>query len=1351
MSQTKKYISLSKLGTYHAKNKAYIDSELQTLAGEMLDVVEELDNKIDSNATHNHDTKYDTKGSADTALETANAYTDEQVGALNEGFSDVIYQMYGSDLTEDGAPTIRQIAGDEANKVQGSLDEHKNTSNPHKISKSTIGLGNVDNTSDVNKPVSTAQATAIADAKKAGTDAKSAISTHTADKSNPHGVTAEQIGADPIGSASAVQKNLDDVEDKVDGHIAASNPHGITKATVGLGNVNNTSDANKPVSTAQAAAIKVVQDDVDALADEFSDHKSATQLHFTQTERNKLAGIAENANNYSHPNSGVSAGSYTKVTVNAQGHVTGGSNPTTLAGYGITDAEKSGAVSTHNSSSTAHSDIRNSLTALSNKLNAFFEGVTDTTKDQLYEVLALIDANSGTLESLTTSKVDKSSIVKALNAEGDDKVLSATYGQLLQASIADGLSGKVDKVSGKGLSTNDFTAAYKTKLDGITAGAEVNQNAFSNIVVGSTTVAADSKTDSLTLEGSNVTITADATNDKVTFSVADGSTSVKGLVKLTNSTSSTSTTTAATPSSVKSAYDLADTANTAAGTAQTKANSAYDLANTANTTANTNKTNLSSHTGSTNNPHSVTKAQVGLGNVPNVATNDQTPTYTAASSLTALTSGEKLSVSMGKLSKAVSTLISHLDASNPHGISKSTIGLGNVDNTADADKTVKAAGTATTATTLSGLTATIAELNILDGVTATAAEINKLDGLTATTAQLNKTATLSTVATSGSYNDLSNKPSIPTVYTESQCTTFTSDAGTVTPLAVQKAAKMFAITRPSSTVANTIARYSNTTGDVKSSTIKIEDVTNTKDSSQKAEVISIPVANGTKKMVYGYCTDQVDGTSFIGGLFDADATEFPYASGLAIGGSSGNLLWKGAKVAVATDIPTKLSQFTNDSGFKSTNATTSASGLMAATDKTKLDATNVAYGTCSTAAGTAAKVITVSGNTNWALTAGSFVTVVFSATNTAENPTLNINGTGAKNVYYNGSQITTSSLGMAGTASTPMTFMYDGSKYIFVSWGKDNNTTYTNVKLGHGYATCDTAASTVAKVATLSSYTLTTGGIVAVKFTNAVPAGATLNINSKGAKPIYYKGKAIVNGVVCAGEVATFIYSGGYYHLLAVDRNRFYTSLVPYGTSIEASETATVDLNTPDYMKVGNYFCSANAKAKYVSNIPKKDTAFMMQVYSPLSQTVDDESGAWKYRLRKIMYYTGEEYTQYCYTDGTGGNWLYGAWKKTVVDTDTATTSKAGLMSAADKTKLDGLQGGGGFDFDALINASGYSYTYVKSTGVETISQGSTTYATRTSTKNASTGVWTVVTVCSAAGVNVTKTYTPSSTGWTVA
>lgn len=108
---------------------------------------------------------------------------------------------------------------------------------------------------------------------------------------------------------------------------------------------------------------------------------------------------------------------------------------------------------------------------------------------------------------------------------------------------------------------------------------------------------------------------------------------------------------------------------------------------------------------------------------------------------------------------------------------------------------------------------------------------------------------------------------ITIVYPAASCTTFSSDSGTVTPLAVQKGAKMFAITRPSSSTNKAITRYSNTTGDVQDSKIIIEDVTNSKDSSKKAQVIAIP-AEGNKKMVYGYCTDQVDGTSFIGGVFD---------------------------------------------------------------------------------------------------------------------------------------------------------------------------------------------------------------------------------------------------------------------------------------------------------------------------------------------------------------------------------------------------------------------------------------------------------------------------------------------------
>lgn len=84
------------------------------------------------------------------------------------------------------------------------------------------------------------------------------------------------------------------------------------------------------------------------------------------------------------------------------------------------------------------------------------------------------------------------------------------------------------------------------------------------------------------------------------------------------------------------------------------------------TTSKANAADLTTHTGNTNNPHKVDKSDVGLGNVPNVATNNQTPTYSAASTLATLVSGEKLSVSMGKIMKAISDLITHLADTTKH-------------------------------------------------------------------------------------------------------------------------------------------------------------------------------------------------------------------------------------------------------------------------------------------------------------------------------------------------------------------------------------------------------------------------------------------------------------------------------------------------------------------------------------------------------------------------------------------------------------------------------------------------------------------------------------------------------------
>lgn len=79
--------------------------------------------------------------------------------------------------------------------LETKVNQHiANKSNPHGVTKAQVGLGNADNTSDANKPVSTAQAAAIADAKAAGTAAQTSINSHAGRKDNPHTVTRAQLG-----------------------------------------------------------------------------------------------------------------------------------------------------------------------------------------------------------------------------------------------------------------------------------------------------------------------------------------------------------------------------------------------------------------------------------------------------------------------------------------------------------------------------------------------------------------------------------------------------------------------------------------------------------------------------------------------------------------------------------------------------------------------------------------------------------------------------------------------------------------------------------------------------------------------------------------------------------------------------------------------------------------------------------------------------------------------------------------------------------------------------------------------------------------------------------------------------
>ena len=135
--------------------------------------------------------------------------------------------------------------------VSDSLSNHKTSqNNPHNVTKTQVGLGNVDNTSDSDKPISTAQREAL--------DTKANRST------------------------------------TINGHPLSSNVV-VTKGDVGLGNVDNTSDLDKPISQVQQEALDLKTNITDTVENEKTAAESIGELKssFTQLEETTAAALGE--------------------------------------------------------------------------------------------------------------------------------------------------------------------------------------------------------------------------------------------------------------------------------------------------------------------------------------------------------------------------------------------------------------------------------------------------------------------------------------------------------------------------------------------------------------------------------------------------------------------------------------------------------------------------------------------------------------------------------------------------------------------------------------------------------------------------------------------------------------------------------------------------------------------------------------------------------------------------------------------------------------------------------------------------------------------------------------------------
>ena len=308
-------------------------------------------------------------------------------------------------------------------------------------SKSEVGLGNVDNTSDTNKPVSTAQQTAIDTAY-----------------ANANKYTDKKV-ADLIGSAPETMDTLEEV--------AAA--------------IQENKDVEKALN--EAIGKKANQTELDT-------HTGNSTIHITASERTKWNAAKTHADS---THARTDATKVEKSTTNGNIKINGtettvythpsGTNPhgTTKSDVGLGNVE-------NKSSAT----IRSELTK-ENVTNAL--GYTPPTTNTTYGVAT--SSALGLVKSGTDITVDSNGNV-SVNDDSHNHVISNV----------DGLQSALDGKSDSSHTHSEY----------------VNQNAFSNVTVGSTTVSADSATDTLTLvAGSNITITPDVTNDKITIeSTASG-------------------------------------------------------------------------------------------------------------------------------------------------------------------------------------------------------------------------------------------------------------------------------------------------------------------------------------------------------------------------------------------------------------------------------------------------------------------------------------------------------------------------------------------------------------------------------------------------------------------------------------------------------------------------------------------------------------------------------------------------------------------------------------------------------------------------------------------------------------
>ena len=592
--------------------------------------------------------------------------------------TNLTYRWSGSQYVEIseslalGETSSTAYPGDKGKATTDKVNAHTSDyNNPHKVDKAQVGLGNVDNTADLDKPVSNATQELVDNTKK---ELDTKIDNHTSDFNNPHKVTKEQVGLGNVDNTADInkpvsvaqqalvdstkaelKKDIGDIEKDVTNHIAdKNNPHEVNKLQVGLGNVDNTSDINKPVSTAQQAALDKLKSDLESIIGSTGTDLSAHLKDFDNphkvTKDQVGLGKVDNTADLEKPVSvatqeAINAvqSNLDKTNISLENHIADKKNPHEVTkeqvGLGnvdnTSDLDKPVSHYQQDALDELERRLQGSIDGSGSDLSAHisdFNNPHKVTKDQVG--LGNVD-----------NTADKDKPISDATQKALDSIKTETN-TIIETHIADKNNPhEVTKEQiGLGEVTND--AQVKRSEMGVAGGVA--------------TLDQEGKVPSSQLPSFvDDVIEVDSYDNLPTTGEA-------GKIYVTKDTNLTYRWSGSRYIEISASLALGETSSTAYP--GDKGKETTDKVNT--------------HVADLNNPHQVTKEQVGLGNVDNTSDLDK-PVSNATQELVDNTKKELEDL----ITSNEGGLDNHIkDFNNPHKVTKDQVGLGNVDNTSDKDK-----------------------------------------------------------------------------------------------------------------------------------------------------------------------------------------------------------------------------------------------------------------------------------------------------------------------------------------------------------------------------------------------------------------------------------------------------------------------------------------------------------------------------------------------------------------------------------------------------------------------------------------------------------------------------------------